>query len=386
MRQSHLVLKTHLMIPLRVACIGCGFMSRFHLSVVRDHPGAVIAAVADIRAEAARAVAAEFGAPRWTTEPESLLVDPDIDAVILSLTPDVRLPFAKLALRHGKHLLIEKPAAMRSADLVDLIALRPASVVAASCSPRVSLLRSSAAARAALRQGLVGTPALIRFRRIQPVGATPPWAAPPAWRLSQSLNGGGLLINWGNYDLDLLLSLFDWRLTPSEVSAYTARPGPFAADHFAPGSDGETHIAATIRFAEGPVLHYERAEFHLGEIEDVRQICGPLGTLRIESQEPGAPVHLDTRRLGQPIESRLLYAEPGTRESQHAPGPTGDWIDSILSSRPPATDLGRALHLTRLIEAIYQSAQLGRAIRLSPAPALSPAPSPAPTPALANRA
>ena len=58
----------------------------------------------------------------------------------------------------------------------------------------------------------------------------PPKNPPPAWRLRRDQNGGGILVNWGCYDLDYLFGLLDFRLTPRVALARTWPIGqPFAA-------------------------------------------------------------------------------------------------------------------------------------------------------------
>jgi len=40
-----------------------------------------------------------------------------------------------------------------------------------------------------------------------------------AWRLSKSLNGGGIMANWGCYVLDYVFGLTGWSIHPERVLA-----------------------------------------------------------------------------------------------------------------------------------------------------------------------
>jgi len=67
--------------------------------------------------------------------------------------------------------------------------------------------------------------------------AAPPQNPPPPWRLSKAMNGGGILVNWGCYDLDYLLGITGWMIEPRLALARTwGVPETFAA-YAAPGSD-----------------------------------------------------------------------------------------------------------------------------------------------------
>lgn len=56
---------------------------------------------------------------------DALLVDPEIEAVYIALPNHLHVEWALKAAKAGKHVLIEKPAAMRASELADLSAAPP---------------------------------------------------------------------------------------------------------------------------------------------------------------------------------------------------------------------------------------------------------------------
>ena len=56
------------------------------------------------------------GYVRW----EDLVADPDVDLVVIGSPPNLHFPQAKMALGKGKHLLVEKPVAMNTAECKEL--------------------------------------------------------------------------------------------------------------------------------------------------------------------------------------------------------------------------------------------------------------------------
>ena len=90
-----------------------GFATGVMAPIVHACPGVVLQAVA---ARDARRAEALSPAGRVHASYESLMDDPDVDAVYIALSNDLHRPVAEMALRAGKHVLCEKPMAITAAD------------------------------------------------------------------------------------------------------------------------------------------------------------------------------------------------------------------------------------------------------------------------------
>ncbi|MGA3067507.1 MAG: Gfo/Idh/MocA family oxidoreductase [Tepidisphaeraceae bacterium] len=105
---------------LRVAVIGCGRMGRLHARVYSQMPTVKVIGVHDISAEAAAAVADEFGLVAFDSL-EKLL--PDVDAVTIAVPTKFHLGIAEQCLKRKIACLIEKPLAKDAVEakrIVDL--------------------------------------------------------------------------------------------------------------------------------------------------------------------------------------------------------------------------------------------------------------------------
>jgi len=101
--------------PLRFALIGCSKIAHKHAAALRLRTDAVLAAVCDLQTERARAMGAEFSVP-WYTNYEEMLYKTEVDVVTV-LTPSGDHCRRVLDLvRFGKHLVVEKPLALRIED------------------------------------------------------------------------------------------------------------------------------------------------------------------------------------------------------------------------------------------------------------------------------
>jgi predicted dehydrogenase len=91
--------------PVRIGLFGVGHFGRLHLVNLLQSPFK-LTGIYDRDQERAKAVAREFGVP-WYDSPESLMLA--IDAADIVVPTSNHMEFAELAIRHGKHMFIEKP-------------------------------------------------------------------------------------------------------------------------------------------------------------------------------------------------------------------------------------------------------------------------------------
>jgi predicted dehydrogenase len=317
-------------------------------------------AVADLSEERGRAAAERFGAPKVYRDGLDLIADPEIEAVVLAFPAVGRTELGLAALRAGKHLLTEKPVAMNAEVVRRLIAAR-GDRVAACCSSRFRFTEPAQAAAEFIATGALGEVRVARLRNLVP-GGKPPEKAPPVWRLRRDLNGGGILMNWGCYDLDYLLGLLGWSLRPQTVLAQTWTVPPAFAYSADPSSDAETHVTALVRCAGGEVIVYERSEMTAATGQNAWEITGTGGTLRL-AMLPGKGVSLlfDEAVTGQGVVTRTVWAGDADG-SVTSRGPVDDLAGAIREGRPPKTPLEQALTVQAISDAVYRSAETGQAV------------------------
>ena len=101
--------------PVRVAVVGAGFMGERHARIYAGLPDVELVAVCDVRDGAARELGARTGARAYTDYGELLRRD-DIDAVSVCTPDGLHREPCELAIRAGRHVLVEKPIATTAAD------------------------------------------------------------------------------------------------------------------------------------------------------------------------------------------------------------------------------------------------------------------------------
>lgn len=137
----------------------------------------------------------------------------DVDAVIVTLPPDLNREIVSAALEAGKHVLVEKPLAHTLEDAQAIAAAAkkaPKLVVQVGLEVRHGWTHQKL--KSLVREGVAGTPALLWITAIG--GAD--WAYRPGW-VTDPARTGGVFNVWGVHVLDLICDLAGG--TPLRVSA-----------------------------------------------------------------------------------------------------------------------------------------------------------------------
>jgi len=348
------------MAKLKIGVVGCGIMGVRHLAVAAASPLAEAFAVADNLPDRAKAAAQKYGAKRVFSDGRELVADPDVQAIVFSTPTGRRDELVIAALEHGKHVLVEKPIGMNAEVVRRMIRARE-DRVAACCSSRFHAFESARVAARFVSTGALGDIRVVHCRVHDPAGP-PPKNPPPTWRLSRRENGGGILVNWGCYDLDYLLGVCNWTLRPRTVFAQTWQVPPRLRANVAPGSDAETHVAALILCDGGAVISYERGEYMPARAQQQWQVVGTHGALNLSMlyQEGKVMTHDEvTAEAG--MVTREIWRGTETWEQMQDYVLT-DFIRAVVEGRPPQTTLERALVLQQITDAVYASAASGMAV------------------------
>jgi len=199
---------------MRIAVLGLGFMGSTHLKAWRQIPEAQLTAVASNNKQRLSGdltgVAGNLGGPGEKLDfssvakyarAEDAVHDPDVEAVDICLPTHLHERIAVLALRAGKHVLVEKPMALDGAAadrMIEAADQHGRILMAAQVVRFIPPYRTTADI---LHSGRLGQVRSAIFRRRC---AAPAWSA---WLADPAQSGGGvfdLLI----HDIDFCLHIF----------------------------------------------------------------------------------------------------------------------------------------------------------------------------------
>jgi len=181
------------------AQIGCGLIGRKRAAALAKIPGAALRYACDLDPARAAAVAALAPGCVPAADFRAVLCDPAVQAVIVSTLNSALAPIATAAARAGRHVLIEKPGAIRAAELRELLAVAAASGARVRLSYNHRYHPALQKARELVDSGALGPLMFLRAR----YGHGGRTGYDREWRADPKLSGGGELIDQGVHLIDL---------------------------------------------------------------------------------------------------------------------------------------------------------------------------------------
>ena len=187
---------------LNVGIIGCGFMGTMHANCYKNLKGVRLAAVADLAAEKAQALAEGTDAVIFT-EGKDLIAQADLDIIDICLPTYMHAEFALLAMDKVKYVFIEKPVTLTVAESELLLQKQKETGCQVQVGQVIRFWDEYVALRDIVKSGKYGKVVNANFRRISP---TPTWGW-QNWLRNPSLSGGAAQ-DLHIHDIDYVLSLF----------------------------------------------------------------------------------------------------------------------------------------------------------------------------------
>ncbi len=188
---------------------------------IQDAENCVVTAVASRSLESARAFADRFSVPHAFGSYEEMLASDTIDAVYIPLPTSQHIEWSIKAADAGKHVLVEKPVALKAGDIDALIAARDRNKVLITEAYMVTYSPVWRKVRALLQEGAIG-----RLRHVQ--GAFTYYNRDPGNMRNIPALGGGGLPDIGVYPT--ISTRFVTGKEPLRIQASTDRDPEFGTD------------------------------------------------------------------------------------------------------------------------------------------------------------
>ena len=234
---------------LKMAVVGVGVMGRSHLEWLKETERVTLSAVCDIDEIQGSESAQKYNVPFYADHRE-MLSKSDCDAVLVATPHFSHLPIAKAVFEAGKHLLLEKPVTVHTAEAEELNRayeaaltkhkdLRFGVMFQMRCDPlqqKIKDLIDSGELGKLMRATWIIT-TWYRTQRYYDSGG---------WRASWAGEGGGVLLNQCPHQLDLWQWFFG---LPDRVSAI-ASLGKYH------DIEVEDEVSAFMQYDDGLLGHF----------------------------------------------------------------------------------------------------------------------------------
>ena len=155
--------------PMDFIVVGIGFWGKEWAELLKAHPLAAVVATVDVKETAAIWSKETLGIPCFRSVNQALESVPS-DAVLVVTNPDQHKPVIMEALRHGKHVLVEKPMVTSIEEANEIAAATEHSAGKVMAAQGYRFLHSAGFIRERLAAGEIGElqGVRIRFRRHLP--------------------------------------------------------------------------------------------------------------------------------------------------------------------------------------------------------------------------
>ena len=318
--------------PVRVAFLGCGFITRVHSGHLRALRGQVLPSYASRDRGKAEALRARFrGASAYGSYDEAL-ADPAIDAVVIAVPPAFHLPLTLAALAAGKHVLVEKPAFPTLADYTSVDAARQTADRVVMVAENDHYKPLAVRLRRLLAEERIGELVFAHFMTV-----AKRLKSADDWRNDEAMAGGDAFFEEGIHWLHVAGSL-----GPRLVSVHGLRP---SVSREGPDRRAKSMLVA-LRYDNDAVgaLYYSREIPSFFQGLRLSKLMGRRGVITFESNG----LFVLVRDGGVP---RLIL--PGLRDLRGYQAMYADFVRAIRTGTPPEMSLARAMEDQRLMDAIY---------------------------------
>jgi predicted dehydrogenase len=335
---------------MKIAVVGLGMALTPHAKALLDLAGRVeVAHVWSPNPERRTTVAGRFGFPAAASL-EQILADRSVDVLMILTPPNSHLELVERAVAAGKHVLLEKPIEITPARAEATVAAAKAAgrqlgVVLQNRFRPASLALSGLLADGRLG-AIVSASARIWNWRPQEYYDQP-------GRGTLARDGGGVLLTQGIHTLDLLVAFAG---LPVEVMAYAATSPVHRMET-------EDIAAAAIRFENGAMGTIAATTAAYPGFPEHIEMIGTRGTAVLDGTTLVVRLVDGTGfEVGDPAAGGGNGADPMAFPHHNHLAVLTDFVEAVETGRPPRISGEEALKVHRLIEALLESAEGGRAV------------------------
>lgn len=331
--------------------IGCGRISIRHLEALSGLPNAHLAGVCDIVPEKAEKTGAAWRVP-WYTNSAELLERSDIDVVSVLTESGNHAWVALEALAAGKHVVVEKPMALRLSDADAMVScaeahgVRVFTVKQNRYNPPVQLLKRAVDAGRFGR--IIECTARVRWHRGQEYYDQAPWRG--TWA-----QDGGVITNQAIHYVDLLQWLMSGVASVFSVSG-----------RYQHAIEAEDTAVAVLRFRNGAIGTFEATTCtNPVDLEGSVSVLGEHGAVEV------AGVAANQMRVWQFADQQdydaLAFDSSYVPDNVYGHGHTAllaDVVDSLETHKPCMVEGSAGKNALEVVTAMYESIERGLPVAL----------------------
>lgn len=330
---------------IRYAVVGLGYIAQVAVLPAFENAkkNSELAALVSDDAEKLAKLSRKYKVKQTFTydEYDQLLRSGEIDAVYIALPNHLHNEYTIRAARAGVHVLCEKPMAVTDMECIEMIRACDENKVKLMIAYRLHFDKANLAAIEVIRSGKIGEPRV--FNSVFTMQVTDE----DNIRLKSS-TGGGTVYDIGIYCINAARYLF--QAEPTEVIAATANSGD------ARFTEVEEMASAVLRFPEDRLASFT-CSFGAADVS-AYEVVGTEGSLRMDpAYEYAGDLKYTIKIKGKERERTFPKHDQFGPELLY-------FSNCILNNEEPEPSGREGLADIRIVQAIYESAETKRPVRL----------------------
>jgi len=331
---------------LRIAVLGCGRIGRMHAANIARHPRVSLAAVYDVHAPSATALAESEGT-RVARSAGEILGSPEVDAVLIASATPTHADYIEMAVEAGKAALCEKPIDL---DLARVEACR-ARIAGSSVPVQIGFNRrfdpGHRAARDAVAAGDIGDLHQVVITSRDP-------ELPPRAYLEAA---GGLFRDMTIHDFDL--ARFMLGEEPEEVFAIA---GALIDPALGAELDEVDSAMFILRTASGRQCHINNSRTAVYGYDQRVELMGSAGMVVSGNRKPHEMRRYSAKNVESAEPYQFFFIE---RYREAFMAELDAFVDAVETGAQPEVDFEDGRRALILAEAAYVSFRERRLVSVS---------------------
>lgn len=335
---------------IKFGIIGCGTISNWYAGAIAGMDSAELVRVYDAFPEPAKAFSEKYGVEYDTDL--SKFFSSDLDAVCICTPSGLHARYAVAAAEAGKHIVVEKPMGITSAQLDEIEDACGRSGVKLCAISQLLFSDGVRKVREALDDGKLGRPILgdvvMKYFR------SDEYYRKGGWRGTWKMDGGGALMNQGIHGVSLLLYLMGPVRTVTALTKTLRHP-----------VDVEDTAVALMEFRSGALGYLVGTTSVSPGMPRILNLHGTKGSITL-TEDAVTQWDLEGEPpLPTPAESTQDTAnDPSGFSVENHRRQLGDFIDALQNGTDPKFGPREGRKPVDLILAVYRSAETGKTVAL----------------------
>jgi predicted dehydrogenase len=340
--------------PIKLGLVGCGWAGQQAGLAAIAVPRTTLVAVADLDAARRESTADELSVTRAYGDYRDLLEDTEVEAVYLAKGPDGRLQMVLDSLKAGKHVLVQKPHAIRASEILEMDAAAKAAGKTLQFCYFMRHFPHNRKIRRAVLGGKIGNP--YHARIFGKYNTIPPLNDVTRWLHVYGKKGGSLGQHY-SHELDLT---WWWMGCPKPEWAFAAKHVLYPV-YDGPEGAAEDYFSGLVGFEGGKTIQIDCSRMVHTDSPTTLELYGTTGAIRGGGISRRVESEFIREDIDEPVE--IPHSDPPENapvffyEIEH-------FALAIAGEVAPDVSAADAYRFMKILDALYDSAKVGEKISI----------------------